>query len=189
MSLTDAQRELLEDKFVLWERASREGHMDLRDYNRRAAEALKAALCICSAALSQPDPLAHPDAARHADTPKASFGDVVENGWASENNPTRRGYFVRSFVRRGRMNAGLTWEITDRKGKFWELQPRVIGERLTVIPKADAERQIEIAFAMYAALNYVADMTYCGADAEWHLKPGYDPQRVLDAIVKSEGQA
>ena len=32
------------------------------------------------------------------------------------------------------------------------------------------------------ALNYVADMTYCGADAEWHFKPGYDPQHVLDAL-------
>lgn len=48
MTLTDAQRELLEDKFVLWERASRQGSMELRDYNRRAAEALKTALCIVS---------------------------------------------------------------------------------------------------------------------------------------------
>lgn len=48
--LTDAQRELLEDKFVLWDRASREGNMELRDYNRRAAEALKAALALCSEA-------------------------------------------------------------------------------------------------------------------------------------------
>lgn len=46
MALTDAQRVLLEDKFVLWSRASREGPMDLRDYNRRASEALKAALAI-----------------------------------------------------------------------------------------------------------------------------------------------
>ena len=50
MRLTDDQRELLEDKFVLWERASREGSMELRDYNRRAAEALKVALSICSEA-------------------------------------------------------------------------------------------------------------------------------------------
>lgn len=49
MVLTDAQRELLEDKFILWDRASREGNMDLRDYNRRAAEALKVALALASA--------------------------------------------------------------------------------------------------------------------------------------------
>lgn len=48
--LTDAQRELLEDKFVLWDRASREGSMVLRDYNRRAAEALKVALALASSA-------------------------------------------------------------------------------------------------------------------------------------------
>lgn len=56
--MTDDQRVLLEDKFILWDRASREGAMDLRDYNRRAADALKAALAICSGcncvALTQP---------------------------------------------------------------------------------------------------------------------------------------
>ena len=48
MRLTDAQRELLQDKFVLWDRASREGNMDLRDYNRRTADALKTALSVCA---------------------------------------------------------------------------------------------------------------------------------------------
>jgi hypothetical protein len=32
------------------------------------------------------------------------------------------------------------------------------------------------------ALNYVADMTYCGVDAEWHFKKDYNPQIVLDTI-------
>lgn len=50
MTLTDAQRELLEDKYLLWERASRRGPLDTRDYNRRAAEALKVALAIVSEA-------------------------------------------------------------------------------------------------------------------------------------------
>ncbi len=39
---------------------------------------------------------------------------------------------------------------------------------------------------LVATLNYVADMTYCGADAEWHFKPGYDPQCVLDALAKAD---
>jgi len=72
---------------------------------------------------------------------KPSFGDVVENGWASDDNPTRRGFFVRAFKRAGRMNPGLTWEITDKLGKFWEIQPAFIGERLTVIPAARSEAQ------------------------------------------------
>lgn len=48
MKLTDEQRELLEDKFVLWDRAAREGSQELRDYNRRAADALKVALALAS---------------------------------------------------------------------------------------------------------------------------------------------
>jgi hypothetical protein len=46
--MTESQLELLRDKYVLWDRASREGPMDMRDYNRRAAEAMKAALAILS---------------------------------------------------------------------------------------------------------------------------------------------
>lgn len=42
--MTEAQLELLRDKYTLWDRAAREGSMDLRDYNRRAADALKALL-------------------------------------------------------------------------------------------------------------------------------------------------
>lgn len=65
--------------------------------------------------------------------PKAKFGDRVENGWASESNPTRVGYFVREFTRSGRLNPGLTWEITDGNGKFWELKPTG-DHKITVTP-------------------------------------------------------
>lgn len=40
------------------------------------------------------------------------FGDIVVNGWASENNPHRIGIFVR--------NKGKTIQLTDGKGHFWE---------------------------------------------------------------------
>lgn len=42
--MTEDQLTLLRDKFVLWDRAAHDGPMDLRDYNRRAADALKALL-------------------------------------------------------------------------------------------------------------------------------------------------
>ena len=83
-----------------------------------------------------------------------SFGDVVENGWASEENPTRKGYFVRAFKRIGRMNPGLTWEVTDRAGRFWEVQPRIIGDRLTVTPQADA---LEAQQALVERLAWLLD--------------------------------
>lgn len=38
---TEDQLELMRDKYVLWERSSRQGPMDSRDYNARCAEALK----------------------------------------------------------------------------------------------------------------------------------------------------
>lgn len=44
---------------------------------------------------------------------------------------------------------------------------------------------IAAAPTQHEALNYVADMTYCGADGEWHFKVGYDPQVVLDAIARA----
>lgn len=47
-SLTDEQRALLADKYVLWDRMSREGSMEQRDYNRRAADALKVALSLAT---------------------------------------------------------------------------------------------------------------------------------------------
>ena len=49
------------------------------------------------------------------------FCDRVENGWASERNPHRIGYFVRSGYRRGKLNPGPWIELTDKEGAFWEL--------------------------------------------------------------------
>ncbi|GAA5417949.1 hypothetical protein Pryu01_03027 [Paraliobacillus ryukyuensis] len=40
------------------------------------------------------------------------FGDIIENGWASKDNPTRIGIFVRHKKK--------TIEKTNGKGKFWE---------------------------------------------------------------------
>ena len=58
---------------------------------------------------------------------------------------------------------------------------RFVGQRDKALEfiSANAHR-IE---ALEAALNYVADMTYYGAGAEWHFKLGYDPQEVLAAIA------
>lgn len=48
------------------------------------------------------------------------FGDVLENGWASDLNPQKRGFFVKQGVRTGRLNPGPYVEITDGHGKFWQ---------------------------------------------------------------------
>lgn len=41
------------------------------------------------------------------------FGDIIENGWAGEGNPIKVGIFVRHKKK--------TIELTDGKGKFWEV--------------------------------------------------------------------
>lgn len=53
-----------------------------------------------------------------------------------------------------------------------------------VIAHEENERQWNSDFrrSALAVLSYVADHTYIGSDAEWHMKPGYDPQLVLDLL-------
>lgn len=55
---------------------------------------------------------------------KPQFGDWLENVMAGDGNPHKRGRFVRVVrVPRGRINAGLWWEITDGRGDFWQSNP------------------------------------------------------------------
>ena len=51
------------------------------------------------------------------------FGERFTNLMASEANPHRTGTFVRVIYRRGRMNPGTWWEMTDERGGFWETNP------------------------------------------------------------------
>jgi hypothetical protein len=50
---------------------------------------------------------------------------------------------------------------------------------------ADIREAADTIEALLEALNYVCERTH----SEWHFKPGYDPQRVLDAIAKVRGRA
>jgi len=52
---------------------------------------------------------------------KFTFGQLVINPWASDDNPTKRGYFVRIVtIPSGQCNSGTLYECTDGKGKFWQ---------------------------------------------------------------------
>jgi hypothetical protein len=41
------------------------------------------------------------------------FLDIIENGWAGDRNPRKKGIFIR--------NKGRTIQLTNGKGDFWEL--------------------------------------------------------------------
>ena len=49
------------------------------------------------------------------------FGDVIENGWAGDGNPTKYGYFIQTKQNTGRLNPGRYVVLTDGKGKVWEV--------------------------------------------------------------------
>lgn len=51
------------------------------------------------------------------------FGATVVNNLASHDNPHRVGRFVRVIRRRGRMNPGVWWQLTNGRGVFWEVRP------------------------------------------------------------------
>jgi hypothetical protein len=50
-----------------------------------------------------------------------TFGQVIRNPHASVSNPQRDGYYVETVVRRGRVNKGAWWRLTDGAGVFWEI--------------------------------------------------------------------
>lgn len=61
------------------------------------------------------------------------FADHMRNPWAGEGNPSKDGYFVQAKRVTGKFNAGLWYRMTDRKGKFWEIngQTAMFIEHLT----------------------------------------------------------
>jgi hypothetical protein len=53
---------------------------------------------------------------------KLKFGDLIENGWASEDNPHRTGYFVEhKWIKTGKHSRSKLLRLTNRKGDFWEV--------------------------------------------------------------------
>jgi hypothetical protein len=57
-----------------------------------------------------PDRLCDPDSFR--------FGDLIENGYASAENPHRVMIYIRRGVREGRMNSGPYIELTAGRGRL-----------------------------------------------------------------------
>lgn len=55
---------------------------------------------------------------------KPQFGDKMRNLVAYEDNPRRDAYFVKQKRVTGRMNPGLWYTMTERKGNFWDSCPK-----------------------------------------------------------------
>jgi len=62
-----------------------------------------------------------------ADKPKApKFGTKFKNPSASDRNPQKYGFYVETIVRRGKLNPGKYYRLTDQNGNFWEIEPKYL---------------------------------------------------------------
>ena len=51
---------------------------------------------------------------------KPKFGEPMRGIWAGDDNPLRDGLYVETRTRKGRVNAGVFYRLTDGRGRFWE---------------------------------------------------------------------
>lgn len=73
---------------------------------------------------------------------RPKFLDLVENGYASEQNPHKVGIFIRKGYRSGRMNPGAYLVFADGKGDFWEIGNRP-GHKMTIVGNLGDTRELE----------------------------------------------
>ena len=68
-------------------------------------------------------------------TPK--FGQTICMIYASDDNPQKYGIYVETIVRRGKLNPGFNYRITNGRGDFWECAAKdcvVHGKTLFYVP-------------------------------------------------------
>jgi len=75
---------------------------------------------------------------------KPKFGDRMRGTYASVKNPQRDGFYVRTIRRRGKMNAGTFYELTDGAGNFWEypVESTIMRDTRTEAPLREALEKI-----------------------------------------------
>lgn len=66
----------------------------------------------------------HQEAEKLRNGRKPQFGDKMRNLVAGEGNPRRDAYFVKQKRVTGRMNPGIWYTMTDKKGHFWDACPK-----------------------------------------------------------------
>lgn len=54
------------------------------------------------------------------------FGERLRGIYAGEKNPHRDGFYVRTIHRTGRLNPGKWYELTDKKGDFWQYEAKSV---------------------------------------------------------------
>lgn len=125
------------------------------------------------------------------------FGDIVENGWASDSNPTKRGIYLWSFNRTGRMNPGKHVKLLHDDGRTGELRISD-DDKMTVVGTIfDAKAAEAIAAKDAEIANLTAALTgkFCVCfmdginDHGTHVLPSFPRSVDCDFDVLEQAQA
>ena len=104
--------------------------------------------------------------------PAPTFGDWFAGIYASPENPTKYGMYVRTVrVPHGRMNPGIFYELTDGHGKFWQYP---VESTVRHGAKRPTDAQVETAAFLTAILGEPAQDGVVSAkrgDQEFFLRP------------------
>lgn len=92
------------------------------------------------------------------------FGDIIENGWASKDNPTKRGVFLRYLHRTGKLNPGKHAVLRFESGVTGEFRIDMEARLTKIGTIFDADR-IEIA-RLRLALKPFAEMADAWSESE-----------------------
>jgi hypothetical protein len=71
------------------------------------------------------------------------FGDIVVNHMASDQNPTKKGVFVKRGHRTGGYNPGDYVVLTNMKRKFWEVSDGVHLEVVGTVISTDMNEAVK----------------------------------------------
>jgi len=97
---------------------------------------------------------------------KPKFGDLIENGWASDNNPQKISVYIKTNYHKGRINHGKYFNLTDMKGDFWELpndkesRSKIVGNIIDKKIEENKKEVIEIARDIWRDMRDNPDCRY-----------------------------
>ncbi|NEI70986.1 hypothetical protein GR212_15505 [Rhizobium lusitanum] len=111
------------------------------------------------------------------------FGDIIENGWASDSNPTKRGVFLYYKTRTGRLNPGRHAVIRFKSGGLGEFRIDNEAELTKIGTIFDADRQ-RLAVLLSAAAS--AERFIASVAAERDAAPD-TLEQLRSAIAEAEG--
>lgn len=110
------------------------------------------------------------------------FGDIIENGWASGDNPTKRGVFIQYKHRSGRLNPGKQAVIRFDSGNLGEFRIDMEARLTKVGTIFDADRA-KIAVMKQALIPFADVADFMDSETS-----GFSPEDKLSLDFMADGE-